>query len=268
MSTSFKQTMKNVVFLWGAISLGIIILVVLYMMTSNIRHYNKQPEKSQETLHEKSFGDIKLNIIAKYGNQEPAVLINMTQNNKKMIENYLLPTHEKGFDYVHFDDSLVIQVEPSKYHIMLFTNGELEDSSSQIWFLSFDGHIKFIRVDDLFDMRRSKSNVNSILGNKHFQLPYISGCDNKPYIVPVEIDAKNVIKITHLLNDRAADLLRDDFEKDIACIHSKLSEFPDQSKTEAARIRAFVPYDQFVKNVSAIQRDLDETLKGSSTSWQ
>src|SRR5574341_1348745 len=268
MDTGFKQTMKNVVFLWGAISLGLIIIIMLYMMTSNIRHHNKLQEKTEETLHEKTFGDVKLVIVGKYGNKDPEVVISVTRNNKQIISNYVLPTHENGFDYVRFFDSNVSPVEPGKYHIMLFTVADdCEHPSNQVWFLSLDDQMKFIKVHDLFEMRRSESGEGSIIGNKHFRLPYVHGCNNRQYVVPAEVNAKGVITIANLLNDRGANLLRADFEKDVTCIHNKLSQFPDQSKTEAARVRSFLPYDQFMKKLNSVQQEFNETLKSSFHSW-
>ena len=171
MNSRLKQTIKNVVFLWGAISLGLIISVLLYLRISSFFHNNERPIKTAETLHDKTFGNLRLTVVGKYENKEPEVLISMTQENKSIVENYLLPTHEKGFGYVRFYDSLVIPAKHDKYRIMLFTVAdECDNSSNQVWFLSLDGHMKLIRVDNLFNMRRSKSGSGPIFGNKHRSL--------------------------------------------------------------------------------------------------
>lgn len=268
MNSQLKQTIKNVIFLWGAISLGLIVSILLYLRISSLYHNNERPPKLKESLHEKTFGDIGLSIIGNYDNKEPQILINITQKNNKIVENYLLPTHEKGFDYVRFNDSLISPAGPGKYRIMLFTVAdECDNSSNQVWFLSYDGHMKFIRLDNLFNMRRPKSGNGPIFGNKHLRFPYIGEIDNRLYVIPVEINANDAITIAPLLNNRGTALLRTDFEHDVAYISAELKKFPDQSSTEAARNRSFMSYDKFIKKFNDVQLDFKEALQGSSISW-
>ncbi len=230
-SSSWKQTIKNIVFLWGAISLSMVIIIISVLFISNSCHFfNKGPEKSEETIHESTFGDIKLGIVRKYGT-EPEVLINMTRKDKKIISNYLLPTQETGTDF-DVIDSMVIPWEASKYHIMLFAvNGEFE-TSNLVWFLSFDGDTKLIRVDNLFEMRLPKSDKTSIIGNKRFALIHPGGFEQKRFSVPVEINVAETIMIAPLLNDRGINLMKVDFEKDLESRREKLKNDPDQSKLE------------------------------------
>lgn len=268
MNSQLKQTIKNVIFLWGAISLALIVSVLLYLRISSYFHHNERPAKLKESLHEKTFGDVALNIIGNYGNKEPEILISISQKNKRIVENYLLPTHEKGFDYVRFNDSLISPAGPGKYRIMLFTVADdCENSSSQVWFLSYDGHMKFIRVDDLYDMRRPESGNGPIFGNKHFRFPYIGESDKGQYVVPVEINPQMTIKIASLLNDRGASLLRTDFEREVANINNELKKFPDKSATEAARNRAFMPHEQFMEKFHDVQQEFNEALQGNSIAW-
>jgi hypothetical protein len=250
-SSSWKQTIKNIVFLWGAISLSIVILIISALFISNNCYFiNKGPEKSEESIHESTFGDIKLGIVRKYGT-EPEVLINLTRKDKKIISNYLLPTQETGTDF-DVIDSLVIPWETGKYHIMLFAvNGEFE-TSNLVWFLSFDGDMKLIRVDNLFEMRRPKSDKTSIIGNKRFALVHPGGFEQKRYSVPVEIKVAETIMIAPLLNDRGINLMKADFEKDLAGRREKLENEPDQSNLEV---------------LDHLQQKFNESLSKNTIPW-
>ena len=117
----WKTTLKSIVFLWGAISLGLITLVILFLIISNNINFSKGPKLADKTIHQATFGDVKLDMVRKYGDKEPEIFISMTDKDKNIVSNYLLPTRGTDFGYMDINDSIVLPSAKGKYRIMLFT---------------------------------------------------------------------------------------------------------------------------------------------------
>ena len=106
MAKSWK-VLKFIIFTWGALSLGLFLVGLLFAAYTKIfsgHQQQKTNSTTEEVVFEKKDGALKLVVKRREAEGTSAYLITLTKDNKPIVQSYRLPTEKYHLEYVSFYD--------------------------------------------------------------------------------------------------------------------------------------------------------------------
>ncbi len=247
---AFKELVKKLVFVWGAVSLAAIVGFIIFMAVSNSLP-PKMTAATEESIHENSSGNVKLMVKRKSSDEENEILLTISQQGKTLISNYRLPI-EKDEWFEDVAGSKIDAAGPGGFRITLIgVANDCDEATHYVYFLRYDGKMNLIASEMVTDTIRLRD--GAIIGNRHFFLPFAEGHEYKHFIVPVEIRAGETAIVTSpLLSERGISLVRGEFEDGLKERGEKLKKGEDQEA-----------FNSFTKTC----RTFPEALREKSVAW-
>ena len=209
-----KSSLKVLVFIWGLLSLAVVLFVTVTLTVKSL--VNREPaEKEQEAAYEKRFDQILLTVQEKSEKNKNAQLISISKSGKSLVNNYRLPVEKYGMEFpVQIRDSILIAARENEYRVILYTASYecSEETSDYIWFFKLNDKLDLVHVVNLAELTKNGASGLSFFGYKHVSLPYFENAEFKHFIIPIEVEVGDTIRISPLLNKSGMDLLKVAYE--------------------------------------------------------
>lgn len=237
MHMGIKTILKNILLVWGMISLLIVIVICVLLGVMMIKQHKRLNIDYQLSMDEKTFGDFTLKTT-KNDTAEPDIInITLEQKGIKILDDYRLPIENYGLNYgVRIDSVIVVKRGQGGNGVILITNYSecaCESNDQYLWFLSqIDKKIELNDVLELSDFRLSLEKENTYWGNSHF---YIDESPRAHYSFPIEIAISDNVTIRPLLDKSGIKTLKSSFEVDLKHYFDMLNKSGDTSELRRYR---------------------------------
>lgn len=228
----FWNVCKKIIFVWGAISLSFIVIVMIWAFLSS-RMGHRTAEEEKDIVYEKKSDGVKLTVIRKTGKRSGETLVSLTKGDRALVSNYQLPVKKYGAEWLQIHDSKILPVNENEYRVILFSTTESDDDSTDhLWFLKYNNRMNVVQVVDMEGMHKIDELDTAVMGIKHVYLPYAEGFDYGHFVIPIEVRAGDTIKISPLLNQYGIELLKKIFDKEFQKRMEKLRKDQKNEQVE------------------------------------
>jgi hypothetical protein len=214
------KVLKVIIFGVGAITLALIafgLITTLVLPRLKSAKHQQVAAPMDEIVFDKQEGALKLVVKRREAEGHDEYLMTLSKGGAPIAQNYRVPVEKYHLEYVSFYDAALIPVRESEYRIVLFSDFEGEEGSSEnhIWFMKVTDTVNVREVISLSDVHRQDANGLVILGNKTIGMPYQKSFRSEAFVVPVMVRVGENISISPLLSPAGADVLHTALEQEI-----------------------------------------------------
>ncbi len=205
-----KSILKTLIFIWGIATLALVLFVTITLSIKSVMS-RKTVESDQKKAYEKRFDQIVLTVREATDKNKTTQLINISKSGKQLVRDYRLPVEKFGLEFpIQVKDSLVIPTDENDFRVILYTRYYecAEESTDYVWFFKKSDKLNLVHVADLSELTKSEGSGVSFFGYKHVNLPYFENAEFRHWIIPIEVNVGDTIRIFPLLNKTGIDLLK------------------------------------------------------------
>lgn len=261
----FWKVLKVIIFIWGALTLALILGTILYVNISERMTARSVSQEPTDEVYEKTFEDIRLTVTHKRGDESGKVLVNLSKAGVSLARNYALPIKKYNLEWFQASDADIIRVTDNEYRIVLYGSGDEDEEFSydSVWFLKYKNELKVVEVVNLSQMRRINDLDMVILGHKNVGLPSQEDFEHVGFRIPIEVRVGNSIQITPLLSQNGIRLIKKVFneeaQKRMDAVRAQKDKAKDKDKEEDGR--------ETLKQVNRALNNLNEAIEEKTVSY-